>query len=135
MAIIITEYRNVVSWNDDDTRFEMEINHPEYGWIPFTFDMSDDGTLIDKDALRTLVGTNFRKATQEEKDSQQTVLMRADRNDKLAYEVDEVMTNSVRWAELTTEQQNAWKQYRTDLLNVPQQEGFPYTITWPTKPE
>ena len=31
--------------------------------------------------------------------------------------------------------QNEWKQYRIDLLNVPQQSSFPSKVTWPTKPE
>ena len=135
MSIIITEYRNVVSWNNDNTRFDMEINHPEYGWIPFTLDMTDDGTLIDKDALQALIGTNFTSATQEQKDEVKSNLVRATRDSRLQFEVDPILSNSVRWAELTTEKQNAWTQYRTDLLNVPQQAGFPNTITWPTKPE
>lgn len=135
MAILITEYRNVVSWNDSNTRMEMEINHPEFGWIPFTLDMTDDGTTIDKDALLTLIGTNFREATQEEKDERLASDIRFTRMTKLRNEVDPLVTNFLRWAELTTEQQNAWVQYRTDLLNVPQQSGFPHTVTWPTKPE
>tara|TARA_R100001377_G_scaffold43808_2_gene24886 strand:+ start:26916 stop:27386 length:471 start_codon:yes stop_codon:yes gene_type:complete len=28
-----------------------------------------------------------------------------------------------------------WKNYRTALRNLPSQDGFPSTITWPTKPE
>jgi hypothetical protein len=28
-----------------------------------------------------------------------------------------------------------WAAYRQALRDVPQQEGFPSTITWPTKPE
>ncbi len=57
------------------------------------------------------------------------------RDVKLRSEVDPIVTNPLRWAELTTEKQNEWTQYRTDLLNVPQQAGFPNTINWPTKPE
>ena len=29
----------------------------------------------------------------------------------------------------------AWKDYRQALRNVPEQEGFPTDIDWPTKPE
>lgn len=134
MAIIITEYRNVVCWNNDDTRYDMEINHPEYGWIPFTLNMLDNETPIDKDALKTLIGTNYRNATQTEKDEEASGLVRTSRNVKLENEVDPIVSNDIRWAEMTTEEQNAWKQYRTDLLNVPQQAGFPHNVTWPTKP-
>jgi len=28
-----------------------------------------------------------------------------------------------------------WVSYRSSLRDVPSQEGFPNTITWPTKPE
>jgi hypothetical protein len=48
--------------------------------------------------------------------------------------VDPVVTNPLRWAELTSEKQAEWAQYRTDLLNVPQQEGAPFDVTWPTQP-
>ena len=56
------------------------------------------------------------------------------RDQKLKSEVDPIITNPLRWAELTTDQQNAWKQYRTDLLNITDQADFPNNITWPTKP-
>ena len=39
------------------------------------------------------------------------------------------------WASMTTEQQQAWSQYRQDLLDVPEQMGFPADIVWPTEPE
>lgn len=53
----------------------------------------------------------------------------------LTHEVDPVVSNPLRWADLTTDQQNAWKQYRIDLLNITDQDGFPNNVTWPTKPE
>jgi len=31
--------------------------------------------------------------------------------------------------------QAAWAAYRQALRDIPQQEGFPYSITWPVKPE
>ena len=57
------------------------------------------------------------------------------RNQLLVSEVDPLSGNVLRWAELTEAQQAAWTQYRRDLLDVPQQAGFPTDITWPTKPE
>lgn len=135
MSIIITEIRNAVSRNDDDTEFDVEINHPEYGWIPYSLNPSDTDNTINNDDLRTLIGTNFTRMTQEEKDAELASFRRAYRDELLEFVVDPLVTNPLRWAELTTEQQNAWTQYRTDLLNVPQQAGFPNTITWPTKPE
>ena len=60
---------------------------------------------------------------------------RAVRDYKLTSEVDPIAGNSLRWADLTEEKRAEWAQYRTDLLNVPQQSGFPDTINWPTKPD
>tara|TARA_S200002703_G_scaffold154849_1_gene158274 strand:- start:348 stop:755 length:408 start_codon:yes stop_codon:yes gene_type:complete len=134
MSITITEIRNAVSRNDDDTEFDLEINHPEYGWIPYSLTLHDTDNTINNDDLLTLIGTNFTRMTQAEKDAELSAFKRGDRDILLESEVDPVVTNPLRWAELTTEQQNAWTQYRTDLLNVPQQAGFPNTITWPTKP-
>ena len=59
---------------------------------------------------------------------------REQRDEKLLYESDPIVTNPLRWAELTEAKQAEWTQYRTDLLNLPAQAGFPNTITWPTKP-
>jgi len=54
------------------------------------------------------------------------------RNTLLKKSIDKV--NPVWYASLTTDQQAELQAYRTALLNVPQQSGFPTNITWPTKP-
>lgn len=59
--------------------------------------------------------------------------VRAERNE-LLLEVDAVSSNPLRWAELDAPTQALWATYRSDLLDVPQQAGFPDTVTWPTKP-
>lgn len=60
---------------------------------------------------------------------------RIERDGKLVSEVDPIASNNLRWAELTSEKQAEWTQYRTNLLNVPQQSGFPTSISWPSKPD
>ena len=60
--------------------------------------------------------------------------VRSIRNNKLRSEVDVIASNALRWADLTSDEQTAWATYRTALLDVPQQSGFPSTITWPTAP-
>lgn len=35
----MVEYRNVVALPDG--RFDCEINHPDFGWVPFTADPND----------------------------------------------------------------------------------------------
>jgi len=39
-----------------------------------------------------------------------------------------------RWAAMSQEQQAAWASYRQALRDLPQQAGFPVSITWPVKP-
>ena len=60
---------------------------------------------------------------------------RALRNSLLASEVDPIVSNPLRWADLTDTKRAEWTQYRTDLMNVPQQSGFPSTVNWPQKPD
>ena len=55
--------------------------------------------------------------------------------DNLLVELDAVAGNPLRWAAMAAEEQTEWSTYRHALLNVPQQEGFPLSVTWPTKPK
>lgn len=135
MSIEITEYRNAVSLNEDNSLMEVEINHPHYGWIPYGISSADTDQTIDNTALLALIGSDFIASTQEARDARLASEQRSVRDNMLQSEVDSIVSNPLRWAALTTEKQNEWAQYRTDLLNVPQQSGFPNSISWPTKPE
>ena len=61
--------------------------------------------------------------------------VRAERDRLLSAGVDPLVSNPLRWGELTTEKQTEWAQYRRDLLDITDQSGFPRNVTWPTKPE
>jgi len=135
--ITITEVRNAQSLNAENTAFDVEINHPEHGWIPYTLSPDDTDMTVDNSVLLELIGTDFEAyvaPTQAELDAELAASLRAQRNQRLAEEVDPLVTNPLRWAELTDAKQAEWTQYRTDLLNLPDQAGFPNTVTWPTKP-
>ena len=137
MSVTITQVRNAASLQADNLRMDVEINHPKYGWIPYTLDPSDTDTTIGNDAVLALIGANFTAyvgPTQAELDAAEAASVRSQR-DALLLEVDAMVSNPLRWADMTSEQQAEWIQYRTDLLNVPQQSGFPHTVSWPTKPE
>ena len=118
-------------------RMDVEINHPQHGWIPYTLDPADTDTTIDNDEVMALIGTDFAAyvaPTQAELDAATAAQVRADRDGRLI-EVDAVAGNALRWADLSSDKQAEWSTYRTALLNVPQQAGFPQTVTWPTQPE
>jgi len=136
-TVTITEVRNAKSLNAENTAFEVEINHPEFGWIPYSLNSHDTDMTVDNSVLLELIGTDFEAyvaPTQAELDAELAASLRAQRDDKLVKEVDPIVTNPMRWAELTDAKQAEWTQYRTDLLNLPDQSGFPNDITWPTKP-
>ena len=138
MNVTITNVRNAVSLNAENTKFDLEIQHPDYGWIPYTLDPDDTDETVSNTELRTLIGTNFAAyiaPTQEELDAEAAAQVRSQRDSILASEVDPIVSNPLRWADMTTDQQNTWSQYRTDLLNITDQSGFPHDVTWPTEPE
>ena len=138
MSIAITQVRNAASLQADNLRMDVEINHPTYGWIPYTLDPADTNSTINNDAIIALIGTDFAAyvaPTQAELDADTAAQVRSERDSILQTVVDPLVSNPLRWADLTSDKQAEWSQYRTDLLGVPQQAGFPNTITWPTKPE
>ena len=138
MSITITEYRNAVSFAADNSRIDVEINHPEYGWIPYSCNTFDTDMTINNDDLLALIGSDFTPytpPTQEELDAKKALDVREWRDHLLQSEVDPIVSNSLRWADMSEDKQAEWAQYRTDLLNVPQQSGFPHNVTFPTKPE
>ena len=137
MTITITEVRNASSLQADNLRMDVEINHPQHGWIPYTLDPADTDTTIDNDAVLALIGTDFAAyvpPTQAELDAAAAAQVRAERDNRLL-EVDAIAGNALRWAALDADTQAAWSAYRQALLDVPQQSNFPHDITWPTKPE
>ena len=136
-TITITEVRNAQSLNIENTMFDVEINHPAFGWIAYTLNPDDTDMSIDNSKLLELIGLDYAAyvaPTQAELDAELAASLRAQRNSKLALEVDPIVSNPLRWNELTEAKQTEWAQYRTDLLDVPQQSGFPNTVTFPTKP-
>jgi hypothetical protein len=136
MTIEITEVRNAASLQSDNLRMEVEINHPQHGWIPYGVDPADTDNTINNDEVMALIGTDFAAyvaPTQDELDAALAAEVRADRDYRILT-VDQVVTNPLRWEALDAETQAAWATYRQALLDVPQQDGFPNTVTWPTKP-
>jgi hypothetical protein len=132
------EYRNAKHLSGN--RIDCEINHPSYGWIPFTCDLSDAGAAFDVVALFNAMASNpsteaYVPPTQAELDLAQAQIIRATRNAKLSSEVDPIVSNPLRWADMTAEQQAAWAAYRQALLDISQQSGFPHNVIWPNRAE
>lgn len=133
------KYRNAKIINEKGW-VNCEINHPEYGWIPYTLDPSDMDMTINNDDLLAEMAANgdvaaYVPPTQEELDAEAAAAIRQERDMRLTTSVDPIAGHALRWADLSIDQQQAWADYRQALLDIPQQPGFPHDVVWPTKPE
>ncbi len=124
----------------DGARIDCEINHPTYGWIPFTCDPTDTGAAFDVIALFNTMAADPATAfyippTQAERNAVLAVAVRNMRDGIIADTVDPIAINPLRWVSMSAATQAAWAAYRQALLDIPQQSGFPHNVAWPTKPE
>ena len=67
-------------------------------------------------------------------DADAAMVVRATRDTLLANVVDPIVSNPLRWADMTAEKQAAWAAYRRALLDISQQSGFPHDVVWPVAP-
>lgn len=123
-----------------DGRINCEVEHETYGWIPFTCDPNDTGAMFDVTELHAQMDADpateaYVPPTQAELDAQAADAVRMQRDALLATEVDPIVSNPLRWADLSAEQQQAWASYRRALLDITAQSGFPHGVTWPEKPQ
>jgi len=127
MSITITQIRNAVSMNAANTSIDVEINHPDYGWIPYTLDPADTDMTINNDAVMALIGADFDAyvaPTDAEIAAALAIKVRAKRDELIA------ATDWTGNSDVTMT--SAMTTYRAALRNVPAQAGFPNSITWPT---
>jgi hypothetical protein len=119
------------------TVIDCEIDHPDYGWIPYTLDPSDTDMTVNNDDLLAAMNAagdvaEYVAPTQAELDVISAVSVRSARDSKLS-ETDVAVSNPLRFAAMSSEKQAEWAAYRQLLLDVPQQSGFPSTVVWPTE--
>jgi len=136
-TINIINVRNAQSLSADNLHMDVEIEHPIHGWIPYSVTPQDTDTTIDNAKVMALIGTDFVAyvaPTQAELDAEAEIPIRTERDNTLFTVVDPLVSNPLRWADLTTVKQGEWATYRLGLLDVPQQAGFPHKVVWPTKP-
>jgi len=127
-------FRNA-KYNEFGT-IDCEVEHPKYGWIPFTaspHDTVQQGVDIFEQAKN--VAEAYTPPPQEVLDAIAAAEVRSKRNETLREVVDPIVSNQLRWGDMTPALQQAWADYRIELLDVPQQGGFPHNVVWPTKPE
>ena len=131
-------YRNAKYINNNGW-IDCEIQHPVYGWGPYTLNPADTDMTVNNDDLLAAMAAKgdvaaYVPPTQAELDAELAREGRAKRDYRLQTEIDPIVMNSLRWGDLSPAQQAEIASYRRALLDVPQQAGFPKTHTWPKKP-
>ena len=106
------------------------------GWIEYSGSRHEDITALPEWALQCcgLHDNHIKSLEEPVLPIDPAAAVRAERDYKLATEVDPIAGNILRWSALSAEQQQAWADYRQALLDIPQQAGFPSDVIWPIKP-
>ena len=60
--------------------------------------------------------------------------VRAERN-KLLDEADVIYCNADKWELMDEPTKTAWRDYKDQLREIPDQAGFPFNVDWPQAPE
>ena len=112
---------------------DCEINHPVYGWIPFTADPNDVEPYGREifEALKSKAKPYVEYKPSKEELSNEARKIR----DNLLKDLDFIVMNPLRWNSFSSNKQEQIAIYRQQLLDVPQQESFPISIDWPIKPD
>lgn len=117
---------------------DCEIEHPVYGWIPFTCSPNDYSKYFDIFSLYNKMNSDpelkFIKIIEPTKDEKRIMLekqVRIKRNMLLEQYVDPIICNPLRWNDMNELEQNKYIEYRRKLLDISLQDGFPYDIIWP----
>lgn len=123
------EIRNAKD-NGNNT-FDCEVNHPVFGWIPFTAsaeDVEQSGRDAHASIVSGLAGAvlPYVPPTADEVATQ----VRAVRDQKLTRFDSDLYRNQFYWDALTQAQRDERLAYRQALLDVPEQDGFPCAVVW-----
>lgn len=109
-----------------DGRIDCEIEHPQFGWIPFTADANDVEPL-GQDIYAQAISVNPAPYVAPDPATPSAADIRAERN---------MLLTTSDWTQLPDApvDQTAWAFYRQSLRDITDQEGFPTNIIWPEKP-
>jgi hypothetical protein len=124
-----------VNWRNPqftaDGRIDCEIEHPEFGWIPFTVDPADAGAAIDTAALDAAIRAAGDIAPYVPPPGPTIddawAALRAERNARLA---------ASDWTQVADAPVDAaaWAAYRQALRDMPENTADPFAPVWPATP-
>ena len=114
------------------TAEHVEASAGENGWLEVDEWRADwdathkvqDGRLVDRDAADIA----------SDREALAWIELRVQRDARLAYEVDPIICNPIRWEALSGAAQDALKAYRKALLDLPANTANPFDVNWPVFP-
>ena len=127
MTIVITEVRNARSLGSDNLLMEVEINHPQHGWIPYGVNPADTDPTIDNAEVMALIGSNFAAYVAPDPVIPDTPEnRRLERTEEFSQTLDKL--NASWWDSLTDTEKTEVNTYRASWLD------YPSTGVKPTRP-
>lgn len=113
--------------NPDGT-IDLEVNHPEFGWIPFTAaptDVEPHGRVLYARAVQGEAGAITEYAPP---DAELAAQVRVERDQRLA------QTDWTQLPDVPQATRERWAEYRQALRDITLQDGFPAAVQWPEPP-
>ena len=131
-------YRNARYTDASNRAVDCEIDHPEFGWVPYTLVPENTEGSIDNIALLGIMIdrgdiSEFVEpfVSEEEKHDIASSEVREHRAKLLSTYFDPFASNPFRWESLPVTERQALLDYRSSLLDISEQDGFPYNVQWP----
>lgn len=131
MKILDVKNLKYASTTGESIDMEVLFDHfPEY--LPFTAN-ANDTVSHGRDLFNSAVSGAYGDIAAYDGPSDEELAASAVRQqrNRLLRQVDVVVSNPLRWEELSQTDQSAYAEYRQALLDVPQQDGFPFNVEWP----
>lgn len=127
------DLRNPRFIREDHSIIEVEWNHPEFGWIPYSTvkNSGEPEAQAIWDQAMIQLPLPFDKPTKEEQEKIQAAFIREERDRLLRENVDPIVSNPLRWGDMSEADQYAYKVYRQALLDITDQPQFPTNVDWP----
>lgn len=127
--------KNIIELKDG--RFDVQLEDPTLGWIPFTVSKNDNED-FGRELHLAISNGDFGEYKPYVFDKEKELLelaneMREER-DSLLWKLDSYIASPLRWESFDTSHKGELSTYRESLLSIPDQEGFPDKIVWPKCP-
>ena len=129
MMIEITQYKNAKKINEDGD-IDCEIKHPTHGWVPFTLNLKDKGSGLDLQKLHDKIIADkqcqeYQAPSDEQIVAQKSLEVRGQRDELLRNNVDPIVSNPLRWTDLSEKNKMNGKNIDKNFLIFPNNQNFP----------